>query len=147
MDAFHIWHKWSLAWEGVLRATRFDLDLYLKVIQPWIFNKTAKIGHFLSCPLYSTHSSGWIFSIFGTNGQRYWPFVCGIHRSMMNSPHKASFDVFFDLRMNKRLSKQPWGWWFETSLHSLWCHCNAAFMLNVVLIGVALNESCTVMLK
>ena len=25
-----------------------------------------------------------------------------------------SFDVFFDLCLNKRLSKQPWGWWFET---------------------------------
>ena len=25
-----------------------------------------------------------------------------------------SFDVFFDLRLNKRLSKQSWGWWFET---------------------------------
>ena len=23
-----------------------------------------------------------------------------------------SFDVFFDLRLNKRLSKQSWGWWF-----------------------------------
>ena len=25
-----------------------------------------------------------------------------------------SFDVFFDLSLNKRLSKQSWGWWFET---------------------------------
>ena len=24
------------------------------------------------------------------------------------------FDVFFDLRLNKRLSKQSWRWWFET---------------------------------
>ena len=22
-----------------------------------------------------------------------------------------SFDVYFDLRLNKRLSNQPWGWW------------------------------------
>ena len=35
-----------------------------------------------------------------------------------------SFDVFFDLRLNKRLSKQPWGWWFETQSLSLWRHCN-----------------------
>ena len=27
-------------------------------------------------------------------------------------PVTRSFDVFFDLRLNKRLSKQPWGWWF-----------------------------------
>ena len=35
-----------------------------------------------------------------------------------------SFDVFFDLRLNKRLSKQSWGWWFETLSHPLWRHCN-----------------------
>ena len=29
-------------------------------------------------------------------------------------PMTRSFDVFFDLRQNKRLSKQSWGWWFET---------------------------------
>ena len=35
-----------------------------------------------------------------------------------------SFDVFFDLRLNKRLSKQSWGWWFETQSCSLslWRH-------------------------
>ena len=26
-------------------------------------------------------------------------------------PVTRSFDVFFDLRLNKRLSKQRWGWW------------------------------------
>ena len=39
-------------------------------------------------------------------------------------PVTRSFDVFFDLRLNKRLSKQSWGWWFETSPRSLWRHCN-----------------------
>ena len=29
-------------------------------------------------------------------------------------PVTRSFDVFFDLRLNKRLSKQSWGWWFGT---------------------------------
>ena len=35
-----------------------------------------------------------------------------------------SFDVFFDLRLHKRLSKQSWGWWFETLSHPSWRHCN-----------------------
>ena len=35
-----------------------------------------------------------------------------------------SFDVFFDLRLNERLSKQPCGWWFETPSWSLWRQCN-----------------------
>ena len=39
-------------------------------------------------------------------------------------PVTRSFDVFFDQRLNKRLSKQWWGWWFETPLRSLWRHCN-----------------------
>ena len=39
-------------------------------------------------------------------------------------PVTRSFDVFFDLRLNKRLSKQSWGWWFETLSRSLWRHRN-----------------------
>ena len=39
-------------------------------------------------------------------------------------PVTRSFDAFFDLRLNKRLSKQWRGWWFETSSRSLWRHCN-----------------------
>ena len=38
-------------------------------------------------------------------------------------PVARSFDIFFDLCLNKRLSKQSWGWWFETLSRSLWCHC------------------------
>ena len=59
----------------------------------------------------------------------YWPFGQGIHWSLVNPPPPPphthththtqrpvtqSFDVFFGLRLNKRLSKQSWGWWFET---------------------------------
>ena len=40
-------------------------------------------------------------------------------------PVTRSFDVFCDLRLNKRLSKQLWGWWFETPSRSLWRHCYA----------------------
>ena len=39
-------------------------------------------------------------------------------------PVTRSFDVFFDLRLNKRLSKQSWGWWFETLSRPLRRHCN-----------------------
>ena len=39
-------------------------------------------------------------------------------------PVTRSFDVLFDLRLNKRLSKEPWGWWFETPAWSLWRHRN-----------------------
>ena len=39
-------------------------------------------------------------------------------------PVTQSFDVFFDLRLNKRLSKQSYGWWLETLSRPLWRHRN-----------------------
>ena len=39
-------------------------------------------------------------------------------------PVTRSFDVFFDLRSNKRLSKQWRGWWFEMQSCPLWRHRN-----------------------
>ena len=39
-------------------------------------------------------------------------------------PVTRGFEVFFDLRPDKRLSKQSWGWWFDTPSHSLWRHRN-----------------------
>ena len=39
-------------------------------------------------------------------------------------PVTRSFDVFFDLRLNKRLSKHSQGWWFETLSRPLWRHRN-----------------------
>ena len=40
-----------------------------------------------------------------------------------------SYDVFFDLRLNKRLSKQSWGRWFETLSHPLWRHRNGIYII------------------
>ena len=39
-------------------------------------------------------------------------------------PVMRSFDVFFSLRLNERLRKQWWGWWFETPSRPLRRHCN-----------------------
>ena len=41
------------------------------------------------------------------------------------SPVKRSFDVFFDLRLDERLSKHSWGWWLETPSYPLWRQSNA----------------------
>ena len=63
---------------------------------------------------------------------RYWPFVRGIHRSPVNSPHRPvtrSFDVFFDL--------QWWGWWIETPSCPLWRHCNVTEDLSSKLVCCA----------
>ena len=39
-------------------------------------------------------------------------------------PVTGSFDDFFDVRLNKILSKQSRCWWFETPWRWLWSHCN-----------------------
>ena len=66
-----------------------------------------------------TSSNGNIFRITGLlcgefTGHRWIP---------RKKPVSQSFDVFFDLRLNKRLSKQSRGWWYETPSCSLWRHC------------------------
>ena len=43
-------------------------------------------------------------------------------------PVTRSFDVFFDLCLNKRLSRQSWGWWFETLSRPFWRHRNGYIM-------------------
>ena len=67
-----------------------------------------------------TSSNGNIFRVTGS--------LCGEFTGPGEVPTQRpvtrSFDVFFDLCLNKRLSKQPWGWWFETPSWSLWRHCN-----------------------
>ena len=55
-----------------------------------------------------------------------------------NSPVRVEFpaqrqvtrcsDVFFDLRLNKRLSKQSWGCWFETPSLPIFRRCNAILL-------------------
>ena len=44
-------------------------------------------------------------------------------------PVTRSFQVFFDLHLNKRLSKQSWGWWSETPSRPLWRHWNGILII------------------
>ena len=46
-------------------------------------------------------------------------------------PVTQSFDVFFDLRLNARLSKQWWGLWSETPSCPLWRYCNNPCVLDL----------------
>ena len=63
-----------------------------------------------------------------------WNICCAIGPWAGNSPVNGefpsqrpvmrSFNFFFDLCLNKRLSKQSRRRWFETPSRSLWRHCN-----------------------
>ena len=63
-------------------------------------------------------------NIFLVTGHLCGPFTGHRWIPRTTASDVLGFDVFFDLRMNKRLSKQSRGWWFETLLGSLWRHCN-----------------------
>ena len=60
-------------------------------------------------------------------------------------PVTQSFYVFFDLRLDTRLSKQWWSWWFETPSCPLWRYCNNPCVLNlfyyILLIWVPFHQS------
>ena len=67
-----------------------------------------------------TSSNGNIFRVTGPLCGKF----TGPGEFPAQRPVTRSFGVYFDLRLNKRLSKQSWGWWFETLSRSLWRHRN-----------------------
>ena len=62
-------------------------------------------------------------------------------------PVTQSFDVFFDLRLNKRLSKQRWGWWFETLSRPLWRHRNDGTLNKQVCPCSVSRQKCILILQ
>ena len=73
---------------------------------------------------------------------RYWPFVWGIHRSPVHSPHKGQWRgaLMFALIYVwiNGLRKQSWGWWFETLSLLLWRHCNVMRHISLATINGAI---------
>ena len=102
------------------QASRAALDRWL---HPTIF-----VSAFVACFWHTTphiirmmtSSNG---NIFRVTGHLCVEFT-GPGEFPAQRPVTLSFDVFFDLRLNKPLSKQSWGWWFETQSSPLWRHCN-----------------------
>ena len=72
-----------------------------------------------------TSSNGIFFRVtgplWGESTVRRWILLSGFPSQR---PVTRWFDVFFDLRLNKRLRKQSRRRWFESSSRSLRCHCN-----------------------
>ena len=81
------------------------------------------------CRVKNKHNSGFDMmtssngNIFRVTGPLCGEFT-GPGEFPTQRPVTRSFDVFFDLRLNEPLSKQPWGWCFETLSPSLWRHRN-----------------------
>ena len=118
----HFWWQCSVGrqtYSSHLRLTapcagsfRFFLQI-VKVLYLWL--------------LMMTSSNGNIFRVTGhLSGEFTGPGEFPTQR-----PVTRSFDVFFDLHPNKRLSKQWWGWWFETLSCPFWRHRNDYHKLNL----------------
>ena len=96
------------------------------------------LRHQIFLIIMMTSSNGNIFRVSG----RLCGEFAGPGEFPTQRPVTRSFYVFFDLRLNRRLSKQPWGWWFETPSWPLWRQCNV--QMNHVL---ALLEWLTVLIS
>ena len=87
---------------------------------------TAANGFFFSHQFMKSHlfvmtsSKGNIVSVTGP----LWGEFTVTGEFPSQGPVAQRFDVFVDLHLNKRLTKQSWRWWFETPSCSPWCHCN-----------------------
>ena len=80
------------------------------------------------CVFMMTSSNGNIFRVTGPLCGKF----TGPGELPWQRPVTRSFDVFIDLRLNKRLSKQPaWCWWFEMPSRSFWRHCNVCFAFSI----------------
>ena len=80
---------------------------------------------------------------------RYWLFV-GANPPVTGGfasprPARRSFNVFFDLPLNKRLSKQSRRRWFETPLRLLWRHCNELYPVTLHIVSVSPSTVNTLM--
>ena len=101
-------------------------------------------GRYRQVSLYVTSKKGallhTIFQISGTGGImmasskgnsfRVTGHLCGEFTGSQR-PVTRGFDVFFDMRLNKGLSKQSWSWWFETRSYPLWRHCNVSVKILI----------------
>ena len=92
---------------------------YITILLKWKLSSDALVPYWSTVSMM-TSSNGNIFRVTGS--------LCGEFTGPGEFPTQRpvtwSFDVFFDLRLKKRLSKQPSGWWFEPPSWSLWRHRN-----------------------
>ena len=67
-----------------------------------------------------TSSNGNFFRVTG----HWWGEFTGCRWIPTQRLVTRSFDLFFDLRLNKKVFKQSWGWWYETPSCPSWRHSN-----------------------
>ena len=103
----------------------------------WRMTNPSKKLSFCGTKIMMTSSNGTISRVTGS--------LCGEFTDPgefpAQRPGTRSLDIFFDLRPNKRLSKQPWGWWFETPSWSLWRQCDCHILTEKALRVVSTQQT------
>ena len=89
----------------------------------WIYQEI----HFDFSVLLMMSSNGIIFRVTGP----LWGEFTGHRWMSLKRPVMQSFDIFFDLHLNKQLSKASGRRRFETLSRSLWYHCNGLSINHV----------------
>ena len=109
-------------YSGFLATAQHDIRPLTQI--PQVVFGSLGLRHIFT--LMMTSSNGNIFRVTGhLCGEFTVPGEFSTQR-----PVTRSFDVYFDLHPNKWLSKQSWGWWFETLSCSLWRHRNEQFLFH-----------------
>ena len=119
-----IWCPWTWFWHNFPLSLRMSVEtLYFAKIGQR--KRTAELHGIANCkpcsPTWWRHQMEKFSALLAISAGNS-PVTCEFPTQR---PVTRSFDVFFVLCLNKRLSKQSWGWWFETPSRSLWRHCNA----------------------
>ena len=90
--------------------------------QIWCISES--VNQYLTFSRYWPHGEFMTWKCF----LHYWPFVKGIHQSPVDSHYKGpvrqSFDVFFDVSLNKLLKKQSSCQWFAHAMMLMPGHYN-----------------------
>ena len=113
----------------------FKSDYHISWERVWVEGVGVNLSYFLLT--YTLHSDQetlnfrlWIYDdvIKWKHFSRYWPFVWGIHRLLVNSPHKGQWRgaLMFSLICTWTNSwvKKSRRRWFETTWRWLWRHYN-----------------------
>ena len=124
------YHEYILPWIGVKGNIRSADKVTWDLIMPLRFKatRTVKVADFVlrcSRPTWWRHQTETFFALLA---------LCAVNSPVTaefpsQRPVTRSFVVFFYLRLNKRLRKQSWGWWFEMPSRSLWRHCNVKWSI------------------
>ena len=102
---------------------RLYVCLYSVTLDPDLFSRNTGAVTIYDIPPKNSMMTSSNGNIFRVTGDLCGEFT-GPGEFPTQMPVTRSFDVYFDLRPNKWLSKQSWGWWFGTLSCSLWRHRN-----------------------